>query len=323
MDWKIKASIIATILTIFCAMGYIIKMQHDQIQKQKDIETSVVAMKVLTDGIVRNQAQYASKDDLQKFAKDNAVDLTPIQNNLKTLQASISSISVVNVITPGKDIDNTPSTSTGDINPNPVKDPVDKYGYFNKQQVYALNEPFNDKVNVPWGSAKFSAWQQNPWSLDIYSRDYKSATVLGVDDSGRHYAYSQMTIVSNGKEYKLPIGAANYVEQYPDAKWRWGFTPYLGISAGVDFPKATGEIVPNLGISFLTHGKNVLSPDFMFLGLGIGYEARQNNAAIMFSPINYNLNGVISFLHNTYIGPDISVDFSGQYGILLGVRTAL
>src|SRR3954464_13820885 len=97
----VKIVMIAGAIAVVVALIMVVKWQHDIINKQTAIEKSMIEMKQLGDGIVRAQAQYASKDDLEKFAKQNNVDLSPIKNDLERLNAQIQGISVAAVSTPG------------------------------------------------------------------------------------------------------------------------------------------------------------------------------------------------------------------------------
>ena len=337
MNWKIQAGIIISVIALFAAMAFIIKTQHDSLQKQKSIEESIVAMKQLSDGIARNQAQYATKQDVEKFASDSGINLDPIKEDIKKLDANITAISVAVSNSSGYKGTNLQSTSTTprtdlikseaklickdgtSLNcPNP-----DTFGYLNAEQNLDLNEPFG-KDEVPLGKVGFSAWKQNPWELTIYPRQYHIGTVLAVDENNRHFAYSQFWIESDGKRFNVQINNANFVEEYPSPKFRFSPALFLGIDFGVIVnPPLRWEITPNLQLALFSYGKTKVLPSWTFVGLGVGYETQTKTLGFLFSPINYNLGDILPLINNLYVGPSIGLDVSGNFSILGGVRVGL
>lgn len=192
MNWKYKVLIVAGVVFVIASLCMIIKYQRDVIQKQQMIETSLVEQKQLADNIVRAQASYITKKDLESYAKDNHVSLDPIKDDLKKLGAEVKGVSVVHVLTPGQSIKDQGSTTVVP-NPEPVKvDPSnpDPYKYLSNKQVLKLNEPFGNN-QVPVGEVGFSAWKEKPWESTIYKRDYKVVNVIGEDEEGRHYVYNK------------------------------------------------------------------------------------------------------------------------------------
>lgn len=337
MNWKIQAGIIVAVLVLIAAMGFIIKTQHDALQSQKSMEESIVAMKQLSDGIARNQAQYATKQDVEKFATDSGINLAPIKEDIKKLDANINAISSVVSSTSGYKGSNLQSSSTTprtDVKnseaklickdgtslncPNP-----DAYGYLNAGQNLDLKEPFGDK-QVPWGNAGFSAWKKEPWDLTIYPREYHIGTVLAVDENNRHFAYSQFWVESQGQRYNIPISSASFVEEYPLPRFRFNVIPFLGVDFGViASPPLRWEVTPNLQLSLFSYGKTTVLPQFVFLGLGLGYETQAKTLGFVLSPVNYNLGDILPLINNLYVGPTISLDVVGNFSIMGGVRVSL
>jgi hypothetical protein len=334
MNWKWKAAIVSAVIILFAILLFIIKRQQDQISKQEAIEKSVIDMKQLADQIVRNHSEYMTKADMLEFAKKNGVDLGPIQDDIKKLGADITSISVAVSKTSGysgQDIQSTSTTPGHDVKPNQVTCPdgaikncPDPYGHLSNQAHLALNEPFDDKTSVPWGSAGFSAWEEKPWQLNVYPRQYKTNTIVATDKNGRQIVYSQLQIDTEGKTYKIPIADAQMVQQYPEASFHW-WSPalYLGVDGGITMNPFGGEFIQNLQLSVLSYGKTTINPQWTFLGLGLGYEAHNQNVAFVLSPVNYNIGSWITILHNTYVGPTFALDPSGRFSVLLGVRVGL
>jgi ABC-type thiamin/hydroxymethylpyrimidine transport system permease subunit len=65
MDWKVKTVIIGSVLLIIIVLAFIVKAQYDAIERLKFIETSVTESKELSEGVVRAQASYVTKKDLE------------------------------------------------------------------------------------------------------------------------------------------------------------------------------------------------------------------------------------------------------------------
>src|SRR5690242_8223510 len=97
----VKVSIIVGSVLLLIFLLLIVKMQRDIINKQSQLETSLVEMKQLGDGIVRSQASYVSRRDLEEFAKNSNVNLEPIEEDLKKLGAEVKGISSILVASPG------------------------------------------------------------------------------------------------------------------------------------------------------------------------------------------------------------------------------
>jgi len=325
LSWQTKTCIIGSILLILFVMGFIIKIQYDAIQKLKNIETSVLAQKDIGDGILRAQSSYVSKADLENAIKAQGLNLDAIRNDLKGLGANISALNITQVITPGYIGGNIPSNPTpGPANPNPPppNTPIlDTYGYFAHTQTMDINEPFGKELNVPFGQSGFSAWQKDPWSINVYPRTYSETTVLGQDQEGKNYAYSKFTIEVNGKTYTVPITNAKIETEYPSPQFYFNPKLYLSVDGGaVLTPPAHVELMPSVGLSFFSYGKTKLTPEWSFLTLGIGYATQTKNAVINLAPVNYNFGKLIPFMSNFQIGPSISLDTKGNIGLYIGVR---
>lgn len=333
MTNKTKAIIAAVVVVIISVLVVIIKYQYDLLQKQKGIADSVVEMRQLQDGWVRDSARYATKDDLKAFAKSNDVDLAPVKKDLEKLDADITGISRILSRTPGYNGTNLPSTSTnpGGVKPPEVKCPdgnviecPDKYGHLKNTQVLELNEPFSNKQNIPFGQVKFSSWREKPWDLSIKPREYSVVTVLSTDPDGRHYVHNKFQVGVDNKKYNVPIEKADFVEVYPSNEFRFSPQLVLGLGAGVHLdPPLRGEIAPNIGLSLFSYGKTKINPTFMFLLLGPGYEINDQYFNFMLSPVMYNIGDPIPLIRNLYIGPSLSVDLKGSFGVFGNIGVSL
>lgn len=309
----IKFGVIIGIVTLIACLIFVAT-------KQTAIEKSIVEMKQLSDGIVRSQAKYVSRDDLEDFGKKLNINLSAIQQDLEVLGANLQGINSVIVSSSGSHHTNLPSTST---TPNNASNTIDSYGYLKNQQTIVINEPFEND-NVPFGEATFSAWKDKPWGLDIYKRQYNITTVIGQDENGRHYTYNKFTIEAKGKTYTVLIRDSKFEEVYPEAKFRFSPRLYLGVDGGVVVnPNPKAEMTPNIQVSFFSYGKTTIDPDWSLLGLGLGYETQIDRPVIILSPVSYNLGHHLPLVNNLHVGPSVSIDTAGGIGILGGIRVGL
>lgn len=318
--------IVSLIIIIGIAL-FIIKKQNDILKRQADIEKSVVEQKQIEDNIIRSQAKYAVKEDLESFAKKLDLNLDAIKNDMKTLNASIIGINNSTVSTKGLDIKNIPSTSTipkPEDPKNPDAKIEDKYGYLRNAQVLKFEEPFSG-INVPIGTVTFSAWEKNPWALNLLPRDYSMTTVIGTDEEGRHYTYNKMSITTDGKTYPINITKSNFIEQYPESKFfSWNPRLALGFDSGFNLGATKASMMPGLHVSFMSYGKTKNSSDWMFLQTGIGYDFIAERPAFILTPAAYNFGKQLNpLLQNTYIAPSISLNTAGDFVLGVGLRVGL
>lgn len=326
---NVKIGIILGTATLILVLLLIIKWQRDLIEKQEGIEKSLVEMKDLGNGIVRSQSQYVTKKDLEKITKSN-IDLKPIENDLKKLNAEIKGLSIILASTPGYYGANIPSsyvTPRKDLPNQPypdVKIDQDLYGYLNTAQGLRLNEPFNFQQQVPFGDVEFRAWEKNPWTLNVYPRNYSVVTVLGQDEEGQNYMYHKFSITSNNKTYDVKLNSAKFIQKYPESKFRFLPRLYLGVDAGVYVAPDLGPAIsPNLGIAMFSIGKTKLHSDWTFATVGVGYEAYKDKFNVNLSPANYNLGNHLPLVDNLLVGPSVSLDFKKNFAVMLGVRVGL
>ena len=118
------SNLIKTLIAIGCVLtfsilGLILYNQEKIKSQQTAIQSQIVSQQQLVDGIVRSQSQYATSSDLAKFAANNNINLQAIQDNLKTLNSTLSSINVITSNSNGQNVNNQPSSGIGQTNPNP------------------------------------------------------------------------------------------------------------------------------------------------------------------------------------------------------------
>jgi len=306
------------------ALGFIIYTQIQISKRQEAIEQNVVAQKLLVDGIVRSQSTWATRDDVEKFIKDNGLNLKAIQEDLDKLHAEVSSINVAIASSKGQIGTHIPTTPGPVINPGPIdpKNP-DPYGYMKRQQTFVLNEDFGS-IKIPIGSVGFSAWQKEPWNYDIKARDYKLATVVGTDENQRQYFYNKFTVQTDGKEYVVPIKTATTEQVFPEAKFSW-WNPrlFLGVDGAVGLAPVKGEFTPNLGVQIMSYGRYKTQPDLSVLQVGAGYGTISKTPQLVITPISYNIGKHLPLMNNTYIGPSLGVGTDGNVFIGAGLRVGL
>jgi hypothetical protein len=337
INWKWKVGIAAIILLIISALVFIIIRQQDIANQQKLIEQNTVEMKRLNDELVRAQANYASKKDIETIIKQSGIDVGSLKKDLERLNAEVQSVTILISRTPGYSGSSISSTSTTPRPPTSTTTTTitcpegtqvecpnpDIYGYLRNQQWLALNEPFDGTKKVPYGRVGFSAWEKAPWSVQVYPREYQATTVISTNEDGRHFAHSRFVIKSNGETVAVPI-EAKIVEEVPAKHMSW-WNPrlYLGADAGARFNPLAFEFVPNLQLALMSYGNTKVSPDFYFLGIGAGYETQENNVAFIFSPIAYNIGKDLPLVDNMFVGPSLAIDTDSNFSILLGIHVGL
>jgi hypothetical protein len=322
MDWKSKLLLFLFGTFVLCSVTFIIYKQMEISARQEAIEKQVVAQKELADNIMRSVSQYATKHDLESFAKDSNVNLEAIKKDLDSLNANLTAINHVLVSSRNQVVIGSGSSGT---TPNPKPKPIDPnnpdpYGYTKNRQVIELSEQF-DNTKVPIGNVGFSAWQEKPWDYTIYARQYKLTTVIGTDEDQRHYVYNKFTISSNNKDYDVKIEQSKTLEQYPEAKFRfWNPKLHMNVGGGVQVSTIPprGDASAGLSLGIMSYGKYRKSPDLSILQLGVGYQFDSQRPYVSVNPINYNVGKLLpgNIANNTYFGPTVQVNTAGN--VLLG-----
>jgi hypothetical protein len=330
MSLSTKILIWAGVILTLGVLGFIVFKQIEISNKQAAIETQIVQQKQLVDGIVRSQSEYASKSDIEKFIKDNGVNLKAVQDDLNKLHAQVNAVNVILVSSTGQHGTNVPSTGTGNSNPNPTNpsDP-DPYGYQKKEQLLALHENF-DQTPVPVGQVGFSAWQQNPWSVNVFPREYRVINVIGKDENERSYVYNKFSIKVNDKSYDVKIASAETKQEYPSAKFSW-WNPrlFLTTGGGINLSKVdpiNGSFNAGGTIGIMSYGKTKPNPDISILQVGAGYESNKNEFGVIINPVNFNIGRVVptgGLINNIFIGPSTQITPSGSVYVGANVSVGL
>lgn len=327
----IVGSIIAVMLSllIFCIFT-IIDLKKEIATNQTN---NMLQMKQLQDNLVRGSHSYVDEEELLKTLDDMKIDMGSLQKDLDSLDAKISAINVMKVVTPGGSWQNLPSNSTKP-NPNPTPPSIcdkdgncinpDKFGYLNNSQTLILREPIDNKNTINFGDVTFSAWRKEPWDLNIRPREYSVTTIISKDEDGKNIVHNQMAVTVDGKTTKLPIKESKTLEKIPESSFHFDPTLALGLGIGaLVYPTPQAEVIPMLEVSFFSYGETKVNPELTFLGVGIGVHTQVVKPAIVLSPVNYNLGKPIPFIDNLQIGPTLSVDIDGNVGVSGSLKVEL
>jgi len=325
MSLSTKILLIVAGVLVFGALSFTIYKLVENSNRQTAIETSMVAQKDLLDGIVRSQSQYTTKADLDKYITDNNINLKTIQSDLDKLNAAVVAVNIIVSASNAQIGNHIPSSGTGPANPNPttptcpdgtVCPNADPFGYMQAEQDLALNEDFGT-LKVPFGVVGFSAWQKEPWNVNIKPRQYNVDSVIGTDENQRMYVYNKFTMKVDGKDYDVPIKAATTKQVYPDAKWSF-WNPKLFITTGgainVTSLPVNGTFNAGGTFGFISYGKYKTSPAISLLQVGAGYSSNNNEPTVIVNPVNINIGGIFpaGVVSNTYIGPSVQITPSGN-----------
>lgn len=321
LSTKILIGLGAVITTII--IGLLLYNTYQVNKRLEAIQTQTTQMKQLADNINRAQTTWATKEDLDKLAKQNNLDIGAIKDDLKTLNASLTAINITTVHSSGQIGNNIPSTST---TPNPnhtPAPPIDMFGYWRNRQVFKLDEKFAN-VTVPIGEVGFSAWQEKPWDVNIAPREYKAITVLGTDENQKQYAYNKFIVKVGDKEYPVKINDNTFAQEYPSPKFSW-WNPrlYLGIDGGINVNSVHGEVTPSVNLGIMSYGRYKNQPDLSILQVGVGYGIDSRRPQFLLTPVTYNIGQHIPLMTNLHVGPTVQVGTNGEVTIGGGFRVGL
>lgn len=309
---------IAAILVIG-ALGFLVYSHFELKAQNAALQQNMIEFKQLADGIVRSQSQFATKDDVAKFASDNQINIQAIQDDMTKLGATMSSVNVAKATSQAQVVSNVHSTSTGPVNTNNTPEVP---ALNQAEQKLQLNEKFGT-LSVPIGEVGFSGWLPNPFSENILQRSYNIDTVVGVTTKQQQIYYNKLSIVVDGKTYEIPISSSKTETVYPAAKFSF-FNPRLslGLSLGANLNHLQPELEPSLEVSLMSYGQFLVNPDWEFLGLGASWQAVNGRPALMITPFAWNIGKhfFAPLMENTYIGPSISWASDGTITTSAGIR---
>lgn len=316
----IKYGTLLFVVLLICS-GFYLSIKSESNKNALLLQEQIIKQKELSDLIMRSSNQYVSSKDLEQFAKDNSINFNNLKEDIKKLNTAIQSVQVVTVTTREIIKIEQPSTSTGAENKDPIPEDLKKldvYGYWQTQQKFKINEEFKNG-SVPFGEVGFSAWQKNPWDINIPKRNYKISTVITSTEDNRQITYNKMSIDVGGKQYDIPIDSSEVKQVLPEKRFRYEPNLYLSLSSGYN-TSSNIDNTASMGLSFINYG-NGLTKDLVFANLGFVKSLNNFNYGITLKPVMYNVRKNINFLQNTYIAPDLSFmnDKSFFVGLSLSV----
>lgn len=339
---KVQYYIYAVLALIIAGLLFWVNLKDKELNKLRDQNYSL-EQKTLKDGTVRSSSSYASKEDIEKIIKESGINISDLKKDLDDLNSEIKGVQRVVALSNGSIVKNTGSTSTSpgkEPDGTVVKPPMvecngtqvscpNPYGHFTNKQNLKLVEDFNGK-KVDIGDVSFSAWREKPWDYQIYPRQYKLTTVVATDENGKISSYNKMIVSSNGVDTDVPIAQSSFKEQFPSSSFRFNPRLYMGVDAGVSvyslkgiLPSNIGQVTPNLQLALFSYGRTKLDVEWIFLGLGVGFDGINKNFSLLLSPLAYNVGKPIPFVENLFFGPSVSLDADGNIGVLLGARVGL
>jgi hypothetical protein len=327
-----KILVFIGILLSLGALGFVIYTQHQLSVQNTAIQTEQLAQRQLIDGVVRAQTTWATKQDVTALIESNGINaaaLAAIQADMSAVKATLNTANVVTVNSQAQNTTSQPSTGTGPANPTPPTQvagcpSVDPFGFMKAQQTYTLNEQFG-KLQVPFGTVGFSAFQAQPWSVNVLAREYTVDNVIGTDEDQRNVVYNQVNIKEGNNTYTLPITSSTTKQIFPTAKFSfWNPRLLLGTDAGFNLNTLKGEVSPNINLGIMSYGQYKTTPDLSILEVGVSYQAINKTAAVTLTPVSYNIgkNWFSPLMTNTYVGPSISYGTDGKWTPGLGLRVS-
>lgn len=333
LDLKYKILIALGAFGLIAALSFIIYKQIENNNRQIAIEAQNIQQKQLIDGIVRSSNSYASKKDIEDFAKTNDLNLKAITADLDKLHASVSAINFTTAKSSGQTSSNIPSTSSVIVPSTniPITVPCDgkqiecpdPYGYLHHKETLSLHEHF-DTFDVPFGSVDFVASSKTPWSVNILPREYKSSVVIAQQDDGRIITYNKLTIKAGEQTFTPSIISTTEV-QYPESHMSW-INPRIFMQAGGGLNSdRTAFLDFGLSLGLSSYGQTRITPDISFLQFGVMYQTNVNKIAFSVAPISYNISKLFpnGLVHTTFVGPSLNMSTSGVASISLNLSVGL
>ena len=334
-DNNTKYILIFAVIALLILCGWLISslmsLKESSLEMQKKIATSSLQMKELEDSIVRSQSLYVTSEYLDQSLED--FNIPAIKKDLEDLNAKLFAINKILISTPGFYASNIPSTSTkprpGPQTPENIPciqgvciNP-DKFNYLKSEQGLEINEPFSN-LSVPFGTTSFKAWEEKPWSLQIFPRNYHSTTALSQDEEGNYIVHNKFEVEVKGRKYPISIQESKTLQQVSESEFWFNPKLYLGTGIGVNVtPELRAEVVPSVGVSLLSYGPNKKQSTFSFLNVGLGAHTQELSPAVVISPINYNVGEPLPLLDNLFVGPSVAIDVNANVSVSASVQVGL
>lgn len=329
MSAKAATAVRLTVVAVVLALVGVIAWQHRKILRTEAQirELTATPQVSLSDGTVRASESLTESGGAEAAAEQMGASLEQIRRDAAALGTQINSLVAGTIRTSGKRQAGLASSETeARVEPGPgaAEAPlgVDQWSYTGSRQVLRLSEPFVGSEEVPWGKVGFSAWKKEPWDIEVLPRTYKSLAVGTIGPDGRRHVYTQFAVEVDGRVYRLPVTAAQYVEDVAPMAFRWKLTPMLSLSAGPFVADADGvAVLPGLQFAVARYGAPGDFPIWVFLAPGVAYEPRLGGFGLTLVPAAYNVGAPLPILENLYVGPSVGVQVGG--GISVGASVSV
>lgn len=300
---KVHVIFLSLILLINCLGLYFFfswKKENDKYLSEIQIK-----QKQIGDEIIRSSSSYMKEEDLLKEIKSNNLDISNLKKDLDLLNSKLDSFNKVQIISYVQKENN---VKTDNVKPKDPKEEVQvKENELKLEtQMLELKEKFKTGY-VPIGNVGFSYWRKNPWEFEIYERKYKILNVISKTDKNQTIVHNKFILNSNNKDYEIEINSSETIQVIPENKFH--FYPKFYLTSGMGY-KFDNSISMSFGLMFnlLQYGEYKTNPKLVIASLGLSKEIFSTDGKITFVPLMYNLNSLINFVNNTYVGPSIGID---------------
>lgn len=330
MTTRLKVAVAAVLLIVATLVG-VIAWQQARIRTQAGQLAAAAAVQrvTLADGTARVDALVTQTGGAEQAAEQAGASLEQVRQDTVALGAHLNALVASTVRSAGLRRVGVASSASEPRGPTAAlaSDGAagdDKWQYTQTKQTLRLVEPFKNGTQVPWGKAAFSAWQRNPWDVEVFERSYKSFAIGSVGPDGVRRVYTQFVIEVGGESFKLPVTEAQYVEDAVPARFRWRLKPMFAFGIA---PFVRGNdgvaVLPGLQLAVAGYGSVPELPTWMFGAVGVSYEPRLQGAAVMIVPVSYNVGDPLPLLDNLYLGPAVGVQFGGGVSVGLALQVGL
>jgi hypothetical protein len=95
------------------------------------------------------------------------------------------------------------------------------------------------------------------------------------------------------------------------------------MDGGGYFSKPKFGFIPNAQLFLFSKGMTKPDPDWIFVGLGAGYDFINKDAVFTISPLSYNIGHHIPMINNVFIGPTFGITVWGDMLAMVGIKFGL
>jgi hypothetical protein len=311
------------LLTVFGIMFWRIQdLKQTNIQLSGELNVSA---EKLSKSLQRAETKITSnKDELERFAETNKLDIDKIKDDLASLNANLEAISTTlaktKTVNNYYSVSDKQSKSKNKVPECPIDGrPIDIHGYTKSTQHRHLDDSNGMRV----ADVAFDASSKRPWSSTVYGLRYRINSSIGRTSKGTITLHSELLVenpeISPGEYFSIE-GVESRVLQVPEAAkfdaWDPGIYLSIGLGVGV-WSEIEFSAVLSLGFSIMSYG------DWRFIGLTAGLDASNMTFMASFFPFAYNIGEPIPLLSDLWIFPYIGIDHTSEISIGIGLATLL